>query len=143
MEMSSVRRTSFRGRSFVTRDGSLETWLALVADALDRRDGPPWYRAMARDFREQAVIVFDGLLETRLDDHAFDQRRSHDLRSLFAELRAELAAGQLEPGAARCALAYPANDDAVLRVADAILWLLDEGSAETPSEPRRLEPRHP
>lgn len=123
--MGSVRRTSFRGRSFITRDGSLETWLALVADALARRDGPTWWRPMARDFGEQAVIVFDGLLETRLDDHAVDEDRRQALRDLFAELRAEHATRGLEPGAARCRIVEPACDEAVLRVADAILWLLD------------------
>ncbi len=131
--MGGVRRTSFRGRSFITRDGSLETWLALVADALVRRDGPAWWRAMARDFGEQAVIVFDGLLETRLDDHASNEPRRQALYDLFAELRAELTAGRLEPGAARCRIIEPASDEAVLRVADAILYLLDvPAEAELP-----------
>lgn len=128
--MGGVRRTSFQGRSFITRDGSLETWLALVADALVHREGPSWWGSMARDFGEQAVIVFDGLLETRLDDHASSEARRQAVYDLFVELRAELMAGQLEPGAARCRILEPASDEAVLRVADAILWLLDVPPAE-------------
>jgi len=133
--MGSVRRTSFRGRSFITRDGSLETWLALVADAISRRDGPAWWRPMARDFGEQAAIVFDGLLDTDLDEHASDEPRRQALRDLFSELRAELSAGRLEPGPARCRIREPASDEAVLRVADAILWLLDPSpEAELPAD---------
>jgi hypothetical protein len=128
-----MRWTEYRGRGFFCRDGLLEVWLALVVDELDRR--PPesearWMSRLRDDFRTQATVAFDGIMETRLDPHLAGESQRRLLASLFEQLGARLARGERPEGplAERVGgerWARRETLDGLSRIAGAFLWLLD------------------
>ncbi|MEM6791526.1 MAG: hypothetical protein AAF715_28670 [Myxococcota bacterium] len=156
------RRVWFRRSSFITRDRAPEIWFAFVADRLEpsapephravgdtappKRDhavaggipSPGWLVRLARDFREQSRIAFDGLLEMRLDAHVRDDAEH---RALVALLRAARADYATQAAALRRSGGDASSPAAVLRLADAMIWLLaeDRGSAaEANPRPQRF-----
>lgn len=65
----------FRGDGFWVRDGSLEIWLSLVVEQIDREPTmPEWLR----DLREQwhvATFGFNGCVPTALDEYITTEER--------------------------------------------------------------------
>lgn len=126
-----MRWTEFRGRGFFCRDGLLEIWLALVVDELDRAcDGGLELGALRDDFRAQAMVAFDGLMETRLDAHLAGERERRSLVAVCQRLRARLVQGERPSGpcADRVGGERWSRQDTLAglaRVAGAFLWLLD------------------
>ena len=130
--MSGMRWTEYQGRGFFTRDGLLEVWLAIVVDEIDRRPGRAAFMASLRDdFQAQATVVFDGIVETRLDPHLGCDGDRRALVALCRELRERLVSGDKPKGplADRVAGSRWEREDTLAglsRVAAAFLWLLDE-----------------
>lgn len=140
-----MRWTEYRGRGFFCRDGLLELWLALVVDELDRRGGGEgaWAATLREDFRIQATVAFDGIMETRLDPHLPGESQRRSLASLFAQLRERLARGDGAPGplARRVGGERWARHETaagLARIAGAFLWLLEPAA---PAPPSLMPPR--
>ncbi len=65
----------FHGDGFWVRDGSLEIWLSVLVEQIDRESTPPEW---LRDLREQwhvATIGFNGCVPTELDEHITTEER--------------------------------------------------------------------
>jgi len=63
--------TRYRGRGFWSRDATIELWLYLLAQEVQRLDAPPdWLCAAAEDWRLQATAGFGGCVSAGLDKHA-------------------------------------------------------------------------
>jgi hypothetical protein len=134
-DMSGMRWTEYRGRGFYCRDGLLEVWLAVVVDELDRQGhlGASSLRSLRDDFHAQASVVFDGLMETRLDSHLPDDASRLELVALCQRLAARLRGGERPAGplAIRIGGERWARGETIAgltRITAAFLWLLDEPS---------------
>lgn len=146
--MGGIRFTEYRGRGFFCRDGLLEVWLAIVVDELDGEAGlaPDWLARLRDDFRAQATVVFDGLMETRLDPHLTSEARRQRMVSLCHRVAQRLhqrhAPGR-HPGlgrenpmaeslAARVGGRRWSRGDTIAglsRINDSFIWLLEAASA--------------
>lgn len=135
-----LRWLELRGRGFWCRDGLLEVWLAMLVDEIDARSATPneanaWMAALREDWHAQATTVFDGVMTSSLDAHLSSHIQQQQLMQLCRNLREQLAAGNYRPaglahrvGAARWQQAD--IHSRLLRVADALLYLLGESLAE-------------
>lgn len=66
----------FRSKGFWVRDGSLEIWLALLVEQIDRDPSPPTW---LRDLREQwhiATMGFNGCVPTELNEYLTTTERT-------------------------------------------------------------------
>jgi hypothetical protein len=129
-----MRWTEFRGTGFWSRDGLVEIWLAALVDEIDRSGSTPsdWLVAMRNDWLSQASVTFDGLMESRLDDHIDGERKCHHAIALCRSVRDQLQRGQRPDGPQARRIGGPRlqRDDApegLMRVAGSFLWLLESG----------------
>ena len=121
-----LRSLALGGSAFYLRDGLMELWLAVMVDAL-AGDSAEWVRRMQRDMREQATIVFDGLLTAELDAHMSSASRVERFVSECRDVRDRLASGTFSPGPLAARIGGARWDSEMpprlVRVTDAVLWL--------------------
>ena len=128
------RALELAGHTFYLRDGLLQVWLAVMADALAADAQPAaWKWRLEDDFRYQATLRFDGLLAARLDPHLDgtgdgerDARREAFV-TLVRRVRAQVADPSLSLGPLaerlcgdRCRRSVRKR---LARIADALLWM--------------------
>ncbi len=124
-----LRSLELAGSAFYLRDGLMELWLAIIADALRAHDRP-WMRRLRDDLSYQATLVFDGWLAARLDVHLTSPDRLSAFVVLCHDVRAALASGQFAVGPLAASVGADRWDadmaPRLIRVTDAVLWLVDQ-----------------
>ncbi len=130
-----VRSVELGGRAFFQRDGLMELWFAVLADALAEDERPAaWKWHLEDDLTYQATLIYDGLLVASLDAHLATTDRIDELAALCRGVRGRLAEGDFSPGplAQRVGRARWRDElgPRLVRVIDAFLWLADQAKAE-------------
>ncbi len=124
-----LRALEVQGSQFYLRDGLLEVWFAVMADALAADEQPAqWKWRLEDDLRYQATLVFDGLLSACLDGHLAPQSHLDAFVGLCRHVRHELSTGDFAAGPLATRVGSGRwNDGFALRLArvtDAFLWLV-------------------
>ncbi len=122
-----------RGSVFYLRDGLMQLWLALVADAIHMRpDAAPWLTHVEADLRYQATIVFNGLLAARLDGHLETDAHLAQFVDMCEGVRHALNADHFTPGPLAAEVGRDRWTDEMparlVRVTDAVLWIARQES---------------
>jgi hypothetical protein len=120
---------AYRGRVFWCRDGLLELWLALLCEEIDAQ-AATHLRALRALLYDGASVQFNGLRQVDLDPQTTDDDARRELvdlcRTARARLRTAPPRGALAHRLARGRWGDPAMAAGLERVADSLVWLLEE-----------------